>query len=155
RGAAARASVEQTGPAYARSQTCQGSRQSKFAPNRQRRHECGGGKRMVIHTIRNGVFRHDAELKREILSLLRPSYEDPSNLLEREFDHCETLYVARNGDDRLLAFFLVAWEPLDFKQETPQSVYLGLSATSEETKGSGIVRELYAQFRSDASAWEN
>jgi hypothetical protein len=109
---------------------------------------------MIVQTIARDAFRYDAGLKEEIFNLLRPSYEDPTSLLERELEHCDTLYVARGIDGRLMAFFLVAWEPLTVNGETLQSVYLGLSATSQETKGSGIVRNLYERFRCDASSWE-
>jgi hypothetical protein len=109
---------------------------------------------MIIQTIGNGAFRDDACLKDEIFDLLSPSYEDPTTLLERELDHCDTLYVARDPSDRLMAFFLVAWEALTVNQATLKSVYLGLSATSQENKGSGIIRCLYERFRSDAYSWE-
>jgi hypothetical protein len=109
---------------------------------------------MIIQTIASDTFRYDASLKEEIFNLLSPSYEDPTSLLEREVEHCDTLYVARDIDGRLMAFFLVAWEPLTFNGKTLPSVYLGLSATSQETKGSGIVRNLYERFRCDASSWE-
>jgi len=109
---------------------------------------------MIIQTIPSGAFRYYAGLKQEIFSLLGPSYEDPTSLLERELAHCDTLYVARDPSGRVMAFFLVAWEPLSVNEEILQSVYLGLSATSQETKGSGIVRNLYARFIFDAISWE-
>jgi hypothetical protein len=112
------------------------------------------GAQMIIEQIANGAVRNDARLKEEILNLLAPSYEDPTSLLQRELEHCDMLYAARDQIGRLMACFMVAWEPLTINEGTLQSVYLGLSATSQETKGSGIIRNLYDRFRSDASSWE-
>ncbi|MGH9752601.1 MAG: hypothetical protein ACREA2_07440 [Blastocatellia bacterium] len=80
--------------------------------------------------------------------------EDPTALITREFEHCDTLYLAKTENDVLAAIFMVAWETIDIGGKLLPTVYLGLSATSEDTKNTGIVRELYSNFISDGARWE-
>jgi hypothetical protein len=109
---------------------------------------------MKIDRITQGAFRKDHPLLSALFHLVRPSYEDPTALLDREVAHCDTLYLARDEAGRLLSFFMVAWETLPLDDRPVPAVYLGLSATSEETKNSGIVYRLYRKFCVDAAARE-
>jgi len=108
----------------------------------------------MIYEVRDKSFRNDESLRATIYKLVEPSYQDPTALIAREFEHCDTLYLAKDEDGNLVAFFMVAWETLNVSGELLQAVYLGLSATSEDTKNTGIVRELYSHFISDGARWE-
>jgi len=114
---------------------------------------------MVVYEIRDGAFREDANLRLAIMQLVQPSYEDPTALLAREFEHCDTIYLARDDDDNLVAFFMVAWETLLFKGEALPTVYLGWTSASETARASRVVwrdffEQLYGSFFSDALNWE-
>lgn len=106
------------------------------------------------YELRRKSFRSDKTLRLEIERLVAPSYEDPTALIAREFEHCDTLYLARNENDCLISFFMVAWEGIKIRNALAPSVYLGLSATSQDTKNTGIVRQLYTNFISDGADWE-
>jgi hypothetical protein len=99
-------------------------------------------------------FRSDQSLRSAIYELIEQSYEDPTALITREFEHCDTLYLAENENDILVAFFMVAWETVNVGGEMLPTVYLGLSATSEDTKNTGIVRQLYSNFILVGARWE-
>ena len=90
----------------------------------------------------------------EIADLIAHSYVDPTALLEREFDHNDLLYYVRDDEGRLVAFFMVARERLTIDGGSIPAVFLGLSATSRDTKGSGRVRRLYASFIAEARGWQ-
>jgi hypothetical protein len=90
----------------------------------------------------------------EIADLIAHSYVDPTALLEREFEHNDLLYYVRDDEGRLVAFFMVARERLTIDGRSIPAVYLGLSATSRDTKGSGRVRRLYASFIAEARGWQ-
>ena len=107
---------------------------------------------VAIH--RGGSFRGDTSLLGEMHALLVPSYCDPRSLLLREVEHCDTLYIARDADQCLSAFFLVAWESLVVGGRPLPAVYMGLSAAREDTKNTGQIRELYAQFLGEAAEWQ-
>jgi hypothetical protein len=114
---------------------------------------------MLISEIRDGAFREDENLRRAILQLVQPSYEDPAGVLAREFEHCDTIYLARDDDDNLVAFFMVAWETLTFKGESLPTVYLGWTGASESARAAKVVwqgfyEQLYGSFMSDALDWE-
>jgi len=106
-------------------------------------------------TIRSTQFREDEVLRQEMLDLMAPSYEDPTALFTRDLAHCNTLYLARDAEGKMICFFMVAWEPL----ETPNhkilpSIFLGVSAVRQDAKNSGVVGYLYHQCIADAVEWE-
>jgi len=111
---------------------------------------------MQIQEIRDGAFRENSDLRLEIAQLVQPNYEDPSALLAREFEHCDTMYLARDDDKNLVAFFMTAWETLVFKGEPLPAVYLGWTGADEGARTSGIARrefygQLYGTFMSEAA----
>ena len=90
----------------------------------------------------------------EITDLIAPSFQSCNGLIVAEWARCTGLYRATDSDGRLESIFFVAWEPIRLANEAIQSVYLGLSATREDAKNSGSVRNLYRRFVEDAQAWE-
>ena len=96
----------------------------------------------------------DDRLRSEILSLLSPSYEDPTQLVERELANCDTLYTDRDPSGALKCFFMVGWHELRIGDEMHGAVYLGLSAASPDVQNTARVRALYDKFNSDAAKWE-
>lgn len=114
---------------------------------------------MMISEIRDGAFREDENLRQAILQLVQPSYENPTAVLAREFEHCDTIYLAKDDEDNLVAFFMVAWETLMVKGEALPTVYLGWTGASEGARAAGVVwqgfyEQLYGSFMSDALDWE-
>lgn len=114
---------------------------------------------MMICNIRDGAFREDEDLRQSMLQLVQPSYENPTAVLAREFEHCDTIYLAKDAEDNLFAFFMVAWETLMIKGDALPAVYLGWTGASERARTAGVVwRDFYAQlygsFISDAVNWE-
>jgi hypothetical protein len=91
----------------------------------------------------------------ELHELIRPSYEKATTLLARETCFCDTLYTLRGPNDNLVAFFMVAWHQLELDDTSIQAVYLGLSATRQDTKSTGSVRHVYQRFANDARRWEH
>jgi len=90
----------------------------------------------------------------EIANLIAHSYVDSTSLLEREFAHNDLLYYLRDDEGRLVAFFMVARERLMNAGRSVPAVFLGLSATSRDTKGSGRVWRLYDTFIAEARGWQ-
>ena len=110
---------------------------------------------MLVYEIRDGAFRENEDLRLEILQLVQPSYENPAAVLAREFEHCDTIYLARDDEDNLVAFFMVAWQTMMLKGEAVPAVYLGWTGASERARASGAVKrefyaQLYGRFMSDA-----
>lgn len=56
--------------------------------------EADGG--VLTYEVRDQSFRSDKTIKFEIERLVAPSYEEPAALIKREFEHCDTVYLARN-----------------------------------------------------------
>ena len=95
-----------------------------------------------------------SDINREIAGLVAHSYVDATALLEREFAHNDLLYYIRDDLGRLVTFFMVARECLLVEGRPTPGVFLGLSATSRQTKGSAVVRRLYETFVAEARGWE-
>jgi hypothetical protein len=110
---------------------------------------------VTIAAIRGRAFRNDQRLIATLETLLAPSYETPAAVLERDIARCDTLYLRYDTRGEIAAFFLVSWESIAVDGLDLPSVYLGLSATRQDTKNSAIVRELYDHFLGEASAWED
>jgi hypothetical protein len=100
------------------------------------------------------LLKIDTQLRSEILSLLAPSYEDPTALLEREVAACDTLYTDRDPDGKLKCFFMVGWQDLSIGGAHQNLAYLGLSGASVDVKNTARVRGLYDKFNSEAVQWE-
>jgi hypothetical protein len=109
---------------------------------------------MPLEKLNRAGREWDPALRAEITDLVTPSYVDARAVLAREFEHNDVAYLARDIGGRLVAFFLVAWEDIPIEGQLTPTVYLGLSATSQSTKGTGTVREAYSAFIADAVAWE-
>jgi hypothetical protein len=106
-----------------------------------------------INKVSGDELRADPKLQNEIYVLARPSYEDPTAILEREFDECTTVYLGRENE-RLVCFYLTTWDALSINGTNHPAVHLGLSATRQDTKNSGLIGKLYARCISDALEWE-
>ncbi|MFT3947816.1 MAG: hypothetical protein QM763_12680 [Agriterribacter sp.] len=91
----------------------------------------------MVQKIRN--FSSDLKLKEEILSLVKPSYVDPTSLLEREFANNDTIYLIRYESTNLVAFFMTG----DDSFEDITVTYMGLSAVRHEYKNSGVGKQVY------------
>jgi hypothetical protein len=90
-----------------------------------------------LQTIRDAEFRDDPELRAAIWNLIQHRYDDPTALLDREFDRCDTLYLVRNISGELLSFQMVSWETIGVDGDEVPTVRIGLLATS-----GGYVEEL-------------
>lgn len=98
-------------------------------------------------------FIGNTSLQQSMLGIIRPSYVDPLPVFNREIQRCNKLYLAIQNKT-LVAFFLVSWESLEFQGKVIPAIFLGLSATSMETKNTGIVRNLYKRMLEDVKKWE-
>ncbi|MBL0941232.1 MAG: hypothetical protein IBJ00_00650 [Alphaproteobacteria bacterium] len=107
-----------------------------------------------IKSLERVEFADDQTLIQELQELTSPSYEDPSAMINRDLNRCTKLYLLREKGGKLISFFMVGWEPLMFRGKSIQSVFLGLSATCQDKKNSGIVRTLYQRFILDAQTWQ-
>ena len=108
-----------------------------------------------IQVIRNGEFRQDRRLCNKLREIIAPSYEDPTAILDREVNHCDTLYLALDSEKQIVSLFLTADETVRVSDRDLDSVYLGLSATRQDKKGIGHVAHLYARCIRDCVAWEH
>jgi predicted GNAT family N-acyltransferase len=109
---------------------------------------------LEISRLEHEEFVNNQALIQELKEITAPSYEDPTAMIKRDLSHCNKLYLGHNPDGKLVTFFMVGWEPILFKGKYIPSVFLGLSATCQDCKNSGIVRTLYQRFVLDAQAWE-
>jgi len=96
----------------------------------------------------------DSPINQEIAALVAPSYLDSATLLEREFAHCDLLYYLRDEDGQLVCFLMVARETVSVAGCERPAVFLGLSATSQATKGSGLIWRVYRTFVDEARGWQ-
>lgn len=104
--------------------------------------------------IRGAAFRDDDRLRSEVAAIAGASFIDTVSRLDREFQHCDTLYLVRDGSGQIACFFMVAWETLDVEGESWPALYTGLSATRPDLKGSGRVFRLYNHCLYEAQQWE-
>jgi len=110
-------------------------------------------KKASIYVIDKEDFQNDVAIKDLLRNIVTPSYQDPSDLLERELKYCNKLYL-NEMSGKIVSFFLVRWEELLVNNVVKPAVFLGLSATTSEMKGTGIVFSLYRKFIRDAQEWE-
>jgi hypothetical protein len=108
-----------------------------------------------VETIAAHSFKDDAALRREILELVAPSYEDPTAVAARFWESCNSLYLARDEDGRLICFFLVGWETLEVEGGgSLQTLHLGLSAARQDVKDTGVIGSPYFRCFDDVASWE-
>jgi len=105
-----------------------------------------------ISTVSGDELRASPHLRSEMHDLARPSYEDPTSILRREFADCTLAYLGRGADDRLVCFYMTTWETIHIDGTAVPTVHLGLSATRQDTKNSGSVAALYSRCVQDALA---
>src|SRR5437870_4360782 len=109
----------------------------------------------TVETLPDRIFATDSAMRAELTELATPSYEDPRPVVDRELAHCDTLYLARDAGRRLVCFYLIAHEMVEVTgQRSIPTVYMGLSATRQDTKSSGKIAALYTRALEDAWRWQ-
>ncbi|MBL0941234.1 MAG: hypothetical protein IBJ00_00660 [Alphaproteobacteria bacterium] len=109
---------------------------------------------LSFHTLKREEFIHNQALINELKQITLPSYKDPTAMMNRDLNHCNKLYLAREADESLIAFFMVGWEPILFREQLISSVFLGLGVTRQDKKSTGLIRFLFSRFIYDARKWE-
>jgi hypothetical protein len=95
-------------------------------------------------------YRQDVALVDAMKRIIAPSYERHPAVFDHDLTVCERLYTLWDGPN-LTSFFMVSFTQLE--PDVP-AIYLGLSATAEGRKNSGIVRRLFRQLTSDGQVFE-
>ncbi len=95
-------------------------------------------------------FKSDRNLVSRLLELTNASYITNTQLIEREIEHNQDIYIINNEQDDLLAFFMVNFEKLNGED----TYYLGLSGCRDDLKGKGLGKSLYQKFMEDCRARE-
>jgi len=90
-------------------------------------------------------FKSDVDLVSRILELTNSSYITNTQLIEREIEHNQDIYIIINKQEELLAFFMINFEKVNEKD----TYYLGLSGCREDLKGKGLGKSLYLKFIDD------
>lgn len=90
-------------------------------------------------------FKSDADLVSRILELTNATYITNTQLIEREIEHNQDIYIVNNEQDELLAFFMINFE----KVNGDDTYYLGLSGCRDDLKGKGLGKSLYLKFMED------
>jgi hypothetical protein len=108
----------------------------------------------VIEKLESPQFKKNDQLRRQLRSVLEPSYHDCSAILERVLSRCDTLYLFREGDGEIEACFLVGAGNVLIQGKDVPTVFLGLIASTDRARKTGAARLLYTSFSSDAAAWE-
>lgn len=98
---------------------------------------------LAIHLRTN--FKSDADLVSRILELTNATYITNTQLIEREIEHNQDIYIVNNEQDELLAFFMINFE----KVNGEDTYYLGLSGCRDDLKGKGLGKSLYLKFMED------
>ena len=85
---------------------------------------------MKIEVFRGHSFKENHALFAAIEDIISTFYESTTSILDREFDHCNCLYITRNDEDRVNAFAMFAYETLSVEgAENIPSFYSGLCAS--------------------------
>ena len=90
-------------------------------------------------------FKSDTDLVSRILELTNATYITNTQLIEREIEHNQDIYIVNNEQDELLAFFMINFEKLNGED----TYYLGLSGCRDDLKGKGLGKSLYMKFMED------
>ncbi len=88
--------------------------------------------------------------KEEIFLLTKPYYFDSSNVVERELQHNNTVYLLKDSVGNILSFFMVAWEQHTIQSVERDVVYLGLSCSSQSNQEKKFASRVYYNFTVDA-----
>jgi hypothetical protein len=83
-------------------------------------------------------FQTDSKLYSQILDILKESYENPIQLIERAYKNNQDIFLCYDSDV-LCGFFMVGTTMVNEKQ----IIYLGLSGVLSSKKGLGIGKLLY------------
>ena len=106
--------------------------------------------RIVFNTYFVEHFKQDIGLIDEIFDITASSYLSTTDLLGREIQHNQDIYLARDEDGKLLAYFMVNFE----ETAGHNACYLGLSACRQSHKGNGLVKSLYQKLVDDCKEKE-
>lgn len=90
-------------------------------------------------------FKADANLVSRILDITKDTYITNTQLIEREIEHNQDIYILNNEQNELLAFFMINFE----KVNDQDTYYLGLSGCRDDLKGKGLGKSLYIKFMKD------
>ena len=90
-------------------------------------------------------FKSDTDLVSRILELTNASYITNTQLIDREIEHNQDIYIVNNEQGELLAFFMINFE----KVNGEDTYYLGLSGCRDDLKGKGLGKSLYMKFMED------
>lgn len=90
-------------------------------------------------------FKSDTNFVSRILELTNATYITNTQLIEREIEHNQDIYIVNNEQDELLAFFMINFE----KVNGDDTYYLGLSGCRDDLKGKGLGKSLYLRFMED------
>ena len=90
-------------------------------------------------------FKSELDLVSKILELTSSSYITNTQLIEREIEHNQDIYIINNELGDLLAFFMINFE----KVNGEDTYYLGLSGCRDDLKGKGLGKSLYLKFMED------
>ena len=87
-------------------------------------------------------FQQDQCLKNEMTHIALASYVDPKALLEREYINNDTIFLLRNEEGELAAFFMNGIHTIHDEKIN----YLGLACVSERYKNSGFIIHLFLKY---------
>ncbi|WP_165070084.1 hypothetical protein [Paludisphaera rhizosphaerae] len=108
-----------------------------------------------IEVLRDGSFRNDAHLRRQIHDVASGSFTHDDARLDGEIDRLGTLYLSQDRRGDLQGFFLVNYESLEIDGRELPVLYLGVCAPRPDVKGTGKVVRLIQQSIRDAQQWED
>ncbi|MEO6149161.1 MAG: hypothetical protein ABIN95_06250 [Mucilaginibacter sp.] len=95
-------------------------------------------------------FKNDKALIKDIYELTGPSYQSNMHLIEKVVQRNRDIYIIRDDNAQLLAFFMVNPETVDGND----TYYLGLSGCHDDHKSKGLVKALYLQLMHDCRQLE-
>ena len=78
--------------------------------------------------------------------IARPSYEDHTTLFNKDLALCTDLYGMTDANNKLQSFFMTSWGKIQFRGRPLNSVFMGMSATRDDAKNSGNIRDVYRSF---------
>ena len=109
---------------------------------------------LKISSLSGDNFRLNPELHNDIIRLAEPSYENAEQILSAVVPTYDTIYVARDDNDELLAFFMCGFENIAINDEITPTIHLGWTCAARQSKGSGAAQALYKQFVADSQTIE-
>lgn len=107
-----------------------------------------------VEVLRDGSFRSDAGLRRQIHEIASGSFVNDPARLDGEIDRLGTLYLSRDERGDVLGFFLVSYETLEVDGRDATALDLGVCAPRPDVKGTGKVVRLIQRCVRDARRWE-